>query len=196
MSIRLHVGCGSVYLRDWVNVDLPLPSVALGKDEPGMVAEFITDESNYYGRHHGKNLDTWRKGPNSIKTVCDAYGSFDFLPARPLSCHEILSRQAFEHLNVEQGRRGLKECMRVLEWGGHLRLDVPDPEATLHLYRETGDAFYLRHLFGPRLDAFGFHTFYTRESLTRLVAEVGLNFVEEEPNIHPYPAFCLRFVKS
>lgn len=193
--MKLHVGCGSIYLQDWLNVDLPLAHVALAKDEPGLVEEYVTTEDRYYARHEGKTVDDWRKGPNIVRTVCDAYGAFHFLPARSESCSEILSRQVFEHLNVTQGREAIKECFRVLQWGGRLVIDVPDPEKTLELYRETGDTFYLRHLFGPRLDIFGHHTFYTRDSLTHLVADSGLRLDQEEENIHGYPAFCLRFVK-
>lgn len=195
--MRLHVGCGSVFLKDgWMNIDLPLPHVFLAKDEPGLVEEFSTTEDKYYARHEGKTVNDWRKGPNVVRTVCDAYGGFNLLPARNESCTEILSRQVLEHLNVTQARDAIKECFRVLAWGGHLRIDVPDPEATLELYRETGDRFYFRHLFGPRLDCFGYHTFYSRDSLAHLVSESGLNLVQEEENIHSYPAFCLRFVKS
>lgn len=194
--MRLHVGCGSVFLRDYVNIDLPLPNVALAKDEPGLVEEFITTEDRYYARHEGKGISDWRKGPQIVKTVCDSYGAFHFLPARNETCTEVLARQVLEHLAVPQAREAIKECFRVLAWGGHLRIDVPDPEATLELYRETGDKFYFRHLFGPRLDVFGYHTPYSRASLTHLVAEAGFNLVQEEENIHSYPAFCLRFVKS
>lgn len=194
--MRLHVGSGTVYLRDWVNVDLPLPHVALAKDEPGLVAEYITTEDKYYARHEGKTVNDWRKGPMTVKTVCDVYGSFEFLPARPLSVDTILSRQCFEHLTIETAQRSLKECARVLKWGGILKLDLPDPEATVELYKETGDSFYVRHLFGPRKDLYGFHTFYNRETLTHLAADAGFNLVAENANVHPYPAFELEFVRS
>lgn len=194
--MKVHLGAGAIYLKDYLNVDLPLPHVALAKDEPGLVEEFITTEDKYYARHEGKGISDWRKGPQIVKTVCDAYGSFQFIPTRNETVSELLSRQVLEHLNVTQAREAMKECFRVLSWGGQLRIDVPDPEATLELYRETGDKFYFRHLFGPRLDVFGYHTPYSRASLTHLVAEAGFNLEQEEPNIHSYPAFCLRFVKS
>lgn len=194
--MRMHVGNGSIYLKDWVNVDLPLPHVSLAKDEPGLVAEFITTEDKYYARHEGKGVNDWRNGPNIVRTVCDAYGSFEFLPARPQSVHELLSRQCFEHLTIDRARPALKECARVLKVGGHLRLDVPDPEETLELYRTSGDQFWKRHLFGPRNGEFGFHSFYDRETITRLAADAGFNFEQEEQNIHEsYPSFCLRFVR-
>lgn len=194
--MRLHVGCGSVYLSGWVNVDLPLPHVALAKDEPGLVEEFVTTEDRYYERHRGKSVDDWRKGPNVIRTVADCYGSFEFLPARPLSVDEILSRQCFEHLTIDRARPSLKECARVLKWGGRLRLDLPDPELTVERYRETGDPFFIRHLFGPRKDEFGFHSFFNRETLKKLAADAGFNIVAENENIHPYPAFELEFTRS
>lgn len=194
--MKMHVGCGTVYLEGWVNVDLPLANVALAKDEPALVREFITPESNYYGRHEGKTPTDWRKGAQTVKSVCDVYGSFALLPARPLSVQELLSRQCFEHLTIDMARPAFRECARVLKWGGVLRLDLPDPEKTVEMYKETGDAFYVRHLFGPRKDQFGFHTFYNRETVTRIAAECGFNIMAERPNIHPYPAFELEFVRS
>lgn len=196
-ALKLHIGCGSVYLLDgdWLNIDLPLPYVYRAVERPELVVLYGTDEANYYARHQHQTIETWREGPKRLNTVCDVYGSFTSIPARPESADEILSRQVFEHLNIEQGKRALAECYRVLKHGGLLRLDVPDPEETLRLYRETGDKFYLRHFFGPRADEFGLHTPYTREMLARMGREAGFTheWGNEEENIHPYPAFCLRF---
>ncbi len=190
----LHVGCGSIYLREWVNVDLPLDTVYLAKERPDLVERFATLENDYYGRHRDKSIEKWRKGATSQDTVCDVYGSFAFLPVRSGSVGEILSRQAFEHLDRSEAREALKECHRALKTGGFLRLDIPDPDETLRLYRKTGDEFYFRHLFGPRRNIWGFHTHYTRDMLKQLVESHGFRYMSEEENIHEnYPAFCLRF---
>lgn len=194
--MRLHVGNGSILLRGWLNVDLPKPNVFLAKERPDLVERFITTEDQYYARHENKTMDTTRKGPVTEETVCDAYGSFDLLPARTSSVTEILTRQCFEHLNMEQAKRALTECRRVLKPEGTLRIDIPDPDRTLRKYLETGDDFYRRHLFGPRLDEYGFHTHYTRSMLAHMAEVAGFRFVEEEENIHFYPAFCLRFAKN
>lgn len=191
--MKLHVGCGTVYLQGWTNIDLPLPHIFIASERPDLVERFITNEENYYGRHPQKNIDVWRKGPITQASVCDAYGYFHFLPARDDTVTEILSRQCFEHMTVDRAGLALKECRRVLVSGGHLRLDLPDPENTVERYRETGDRFYLRHLFGPRHNEYGFHTLYNRESLIKLAKEAGLSFMREEENPHPYPAFTLRF---
>lgn len=193
--MKIHLGCGSVYLREWVNVDLPLPTVFLAKERHDLIEKFITTEERYYARHEDKTANSLRGGPVTKDTVCDVYGSFGFIPARTESVSEILSRQCFEHLSREETVQGLKEAHRVLKSGGLLRIDIPDPDETLRQYRETGDEFLIRHLFGPRRDVYGFHTHYTRNMLTELVESHGFTFVVEEPNVHFYPAYCLKFTR-
>ncbi len=194
--MKLHVGAGAIYLRDWVNVDLPLPSIFLAKQRPDLVERFETLETDYYGRHQDKTPEALRSGALTQETVCDVYGSFGFLPVQPNTVSEILSRQVFEHLDRAQAKAALHELQRVLIHGGILRLDIPDPDETLRQYGKTQDEFYIRHLFGPRLTEYGFHTHYTRNLLKQLLADCGFTFIEEEPNIHFYPAFCLRFQKA
>ena len=192
--MRVHVGNGSIYLREWVNVDLPSDHVFLAKERPDLVEQFATLESDYYGRHRDKTPEKWRKGAICQDTVCDVYGSFGFLPVRGGSVEEILSRQAFEHLDRGEAKQALRECHRALKPGGFLRIDIPDPDETLRQYRKTGDEFFARHLFGPRRDVYGSHFHYTRDMLKRTVEQFGFKFCGEEENIHEnYPAFCLRF---
>jgi len=192
--MRLHVGNGSIYLREYVNVDLPLPNVFLAKERPDLVEKFATLETDYYGRHRDKTPEKWRRGAIVQDTVCDVYGSFAFLPVKCASVEEILSRQAFEHLDRGEAKKAMMECALALKPGGFLRIDVPDPDETLRKYRQTGDEFFFRHLFGPRRDLFGIHTHWTRSTLKQLAESFPFKFAVEEENIHEnYPAFCLRF---
>jgi len=184
-----------VYLRGWVNVDLPFPNVFLAPDRPDLVDALITGESDYYGRHKDKTIETLR-APILQEMVCDRYGSFDFLPAPPRSVDELLSRQCFEHLSIAEAHQALERIKAVLKPGGILRLDVPDHDETLRLLRETGDEFYSRHLMGPRSGTDrGFHMMsYRRSDLRQLVEGHGL-FSDGEESMIPrlYPAFCMRF---
>lgn len=191
--MRLHVGCGAVLLRDWVNVDLPLPHVFLANERHDLVAKFITTEKDYYGRHEDKSVDSLRAGPVTQETCCDVYGSFAMLPARTGAVSQILSVQCFEHLDRRQAAEAIEECARVLKPGGILTLDIPDPDATVSRYKETGDEFWLRHLFGPRRNVYGFHTHYTRDMLRDLVEEHGLKCLGDEEHGHFYPAIRLKF---
>lgn len=194
-SMRLHVGCGSVLLKDYVNIDLPLPHVFLSKERPDLVERFITTEDNYYGRHEDKTADSLRGGAVTKETCCDVYGSFAFLPARDGTVSEILARQCFEHLDRREAGEAIKECERVLKVDGILRLDVPDADETIRKYRETGDEFFIRHLLGPRRDLHGCHTDYTRHMLKSFVMNSDFICEGEEKNPHFYPAFTMRFRK-
>lgn len=194
--MKLHIGCGSVYLQDYCNVDLEGPKTFLAAERPDLVERWLTTEDRYYARHSDKTIDSLRVGPLDQEYVCDLYGSFLTWP-KLIRATEVLARHSFEHLSITEARAALTRLHDfILEPGGLLRIDVPDHDETLRLLIETGDRFYVRHLLGPRRGDFGFHMMsYTRERLRALVESHGFRFVEEEPNIHCYPAFCLRFEK-
>lgn len=195
--MKLHVGSGNVYLHGYLNIDLPASDVFLSSERPDLVERYTTTESDYYGRHKDKAHDNLRGGPVRMENICDAYGSFAFLPVRCGEATEILSRQVFEHLSPADGVLAFRECQRALGKNGLLRLDLPDPDETLKRFRETGDDFWIRHLFGPRRNEYGGHTPYTRPMLMEMAQAAGFSFVCEEENIHDlYPAFCLRFRRT
>lgn len=195
--MKLHIGSGSVYLKGWVNVDLRGPKTFLASDRPDLVEKLGTTDEEYYARHADKTLETVREGPLDQEYICDVFGSFSELPIPYWEVEEVLARHCFEHLSLAEARAALDMLDSVVKVGGVLRLDVPDHEETLRQYKLTGDAFYVRHLLGPRRNEFGYHMMsYTRELLKKMVEEHGFVFVREEPNIHFYPAFCLRFVKA
>lgn len=194
--MKLHIGSGSVYLDGWRNIDLYAPKTFLAKDRPDLVERWKTTDDAYYAKHAETTVDSLRKGPLDQEYVCDAYGSFDNIPAQYWEADEVLARHSFEHLSITEARRALDQIDGILKPNGILRLDVPDHEETLKLYRQTGDEFYIRHLLGPRRNDHGFHMMsYTRERLRALVEEHGFVYSGEEENIHVYPAITLRFMK-
>lgn len=192
--MKVHIGSGAVYLVGWINVDLPGPRTFLAHARPDLVKKYATTDANYYGNFRDITQAKLRKGPQDKDIVCDIFGSFEDLPFRSGTVDEILARHAFEHLSITEARRALKVAQRVLAINGVLRLDVPDHDATMELYRKTGDVFYKRHLCGPRRNEYGYHMMsYTQDRLRALVQEFAFAFDTEEPNIHLYPAFTLRF---
>jgi hypothetical protein len=185
--VKLHIGSGTVYLNNYVNVDLPSDFCFLAEERPDLVEQYRTDESEYYSRHSDKTLDVLRKGAEVREYVCDRYGSFFFLPVADGKAEEILARSVFEHLSMSEAERALAECRRALKLHGLLRLDVPDHDETLKQFKETGDDFYIRHLLGPRKTKWGMHmASYTRQSLRELVAANGFDLLgsgAEHPSV-------------
>lgn len=195
--MKLHIGCGTVYLDGYTNIDMPSPNTFLAEKRPDLVRRWKTTDAQYYAKHEDKSVATLRQGPLDQEMVCDVYGSFDNIPAPYWSVDELLARHVFEHLSLNEAHKALDQVDAIMQPNGLLRLDVPDHEETLRLYHKTGDEFYIRHLLGPRKNERGFHVMsYTRDRLRKLVEEHGFVFVKEElPNIHIYPAFTLCFVK-
>lgn len=192
--IRGHIGCGSIYLNGWVNVDVPAPGMHLASDRPDLAVALSTEEDAYYARHEDKTLERLRSDVARVTGVCDRFGHFDRLPFESGTVDEILCRQVFEHLSLSQAQVALVEVQRVLKAGGKFRVDVPDVEETAKMLSQSKDPFYIRHLFGSRKDEFGYHLMgYNREGLIALCA--GFVWIREEPNIHFYPAFCMEFTR-
>jgi hypothetical protein len=178
-------------------VDVPAEQTFLAEERPDLIEKFITsEEDGYYSRHKDKTRDKLRSGPLKQESVCDRYGTFAQLPARPNSVSEILARHVFEHMSIREAEQALNEVRRVLRPRGILRLDVPDHEATMKMFQETQDSFYIRHLIGPRRGDRGYHMMsYTPKRLKSLVEAHGFICLGDEPNPHFYPAFTLRFEK-
>jgi predicted SAM-dependent methyltransferase len=196
LKMRLHIGSGSVYLDGYKNIDLRGPNTFLASERPDLVAKWKTTDADYYGRHKDTTIETLSQGPLDQEYVCDEYGSFANIPAAYWEASEVLARHSFEHLSITEAHKALDEIDAILKPNGILRLDVPDHDATMRAFQRTSDEFYIRHLLGPRRNDFGFHMMsYSRERLKALVEDHGFVFVAEEPNIHLYEAFCLRFVK-
>ncbi len=199
--MKLHIGSGDVYLKEWINVDVPTTKTYLASERPDLVERWATTEDRYYQKHLDTSLKSLSAGPRDHEYVCDRFGNFMYLPAAPGSVDECLARHSFEHLSITEAKRALEVLHAVLSpaslrsAGGILRLDVPDHDETLRLLRETGDRVYERLILGPRKGDYGAHMMgYSREGLRGLVESAGFRFVCEEKNIHElYPAFCLRF---
>jgi predicted SAM-dependent methyltransferase len=70
------------------------------------------------------------------------------LPFQDGSCAAIFSEHVIEHLTKEDALKMLRECHRVLQKGGVLRLSTPDAERFLRSY--AGDRKFLSHPEFPR----------------------------------------------
>ena len=211
-GLRIHLGCGTCYLRGYENVEPQDTGALLAADNKDRVEFWATTEDNYYGRvdqireqqeHKCEALRHHLLNPFRDKLVCDRHGSWERIPYPDGSAAEILSRQVFEHLSERESVQALQEARRVLKVGGILRLDVPDHDEALRQYcdlRTAGETekaeFMLSHILGSRRNSWARHMgSWTRERLKAVVKQFGFEFVAEEPNIHFYPAFCLRWKK-
>lgn len=195
---KIHIGNGTVYLQDYINVDLPSDNCFLWSERQDLVDKYITTDDDYYGKHSNKSTEKFKAGPKIVESVCDRYGSFQNIPARTGTITKVLSRQVFEHQSIPEAIAALRECYRVLLPGGELTIDVPDPVESIYRFAESEDEFYIRHIVGPKSKgSWGWHCMaYTAEDLINLCQNNGFLFLRNEPNIHIYPAICITFLKK
>jgi predicted SAM-dependent methyltransferase len=152
--IRLHLGCGGLYKKGWINIDTQLSRAALWVD---------IKERMYL-------MWDLRRG----------------LPFPDNSVQAIFSEHLLEHFDYGAGLALLKECYRVLQSGGVLRIGVPDLERYVHSYNGSDPiiddcrpgrptrAIALSEIFYH----YGHRAVYDYETLALACREAGFSSVE------------------
>jgi predicted SAM-dependent methyltransferase len=197
---KLHLGCGTVYLKDYINVDAKIPGISfLAKDRPDLVKINQTTTDNYYkNKVNRKDIETKKFEEKLI--VVDKFADIRKLPFKPNSLSEIRLVQVFEHFSYKEGEELLKTWYKLLAHGGMVHLDIPDLEETIMGYAKAKTQkdkdWYTRLLFGSQKNEYGFHKgMYSKATIKRLLMGVGFKKVKFLPNIHFYPAFAVQGIK-
>ena len=201
MALRLHVGCGTVYLDGYVNLDLEVPGYSfLASERPDLVERNRTTVDRYYKKEESR--ETLEHGPREAQAcVVDRYADLRALPYAPDTVDEIRSVQSLEHLDMREGPRVLRHWYDVLKPGGVLHVDVPDFEETarqlLAQPDEPSKDWYYRLVYGSQKNAYAFHkNGFSPARLERLLREAGFREVRPVPNrIHFYPVAIAEAIK-
>lgn len=193
--MKAHIGNGTIYLKDFVNVDVEIPEHALAKDRPDLVEINGTDIEHYYKNEVTKE-DILSGKFHTKEVVTDAYGDVFNLPFDKNSLEEVRLVQVFEHLTFEEGERALKYWLTKLADGGKLHLDIPDLDGTIGIYL-TDPEWSTRLLFGSQRNQYGQHkSMYNKKTIKEKLEKAGYKNIAFLPNIHFYPAFAVEAVKQ
>lgn len=192
--MKVHVGCGNVYLDGYCNVDLEIPGYTfLSSERPDLVEQNRTTVERYYKTEY--SLEEFKK-PKALLCVVDRYGSMldldRLFPAD--SVEEVRAVQCLEHLTREEAKQALAVFHRVLKPGGLVHIDVPDFEETVRQLLAQPDEeakdYYYRLVFGSQKNEWSLHKDgHSFPRLKRMLEGAGFHDVVERPNeIHMYPA--------
>lgn len=118
-TLKIHAGCGGVYLRGYLNLDVLGKLAAVHPDER---ARNMTDVSNYYARLDGDPNHL----PQRRETVADWITDVTHLPYEECAVDKILAVQVFEHLTPVIAARTLQHWHTILKLGRPLVLSVPE----------------------------------------------------------------------
>lgn len=191
--VRLHVGCGTVYLEGYVNLDVEVPGYSfLASERPDLMALNRTTVDRYYKQEESQA--TLEKGVRAPQyCVVDRYGAVEALPFPPASVDEIRSVQVLEHISMRDTARVLAHWYETLKPGGLLHLDVPDFEETarqlLAQPDEPSKDWYYRLIYGSQKNAHAYHrNGFSPARVERMLGEAGFREIRMLPNaLHFYP---------
>ena len=176
---RVHLCCGDVYLKDYVNVDR-VGSIAV-REMPG------TTLDQYYTHPVHEN------GEAKIDVWMDIEKEWLF-PAEGVD--EFVMISAFEHFSRESAEKIIEKVHTSLKYGGEFKFDFPDLKRTLDEYSADPE-YMMRLIYGSQKNAGAFHRWgYTAESIYEKLKKHHWREIHLEPIVkHAYPMIGVRAVK-
>ena len=201
VPLKLHVGCGTVYLDGYTNLDVEVPGYSyLASERPDLMARNRTTVDRYYRQEESQA--TLEHGPRETQhCVVDRYAALDALPFGPGTVDEIRTVQVLEHVSMRDTARVLAHWRDALRPGGLLHVDVPDFEETarrlLAQPDEASKDWYYRLIYGSQKNAYAYHkNGFSPARLERLLREAGFREVRHLPDtLHFYPVVITEAIK-
>lgn len=197
---NLHIGCGTVYLQDWINVDYTGLSA---KTNPIDLTLNRTDLANYY--KYPYKLVSFGERPNKRQIVIDLRADATRLPLASNSVNCILSVNFINHVRFQDFIPMMEDWQRILVPEGELIIDVDDVVGMSKnvISARTNDELQkaLRYLYCHSRTPFDSHLWgYTAEYLKSLLEPLGFNYAwrNDEFIRHSadYPRFLVAFKKT
>ena len=203
-KLKLHLGCGTVYLKGYINIDAPCHKY-MGNYFNLMRDENTTTVDKYY-----KYPFIWAHSAKK-PIIADRYIDISMIHLfyKKNSVDEILAYQVVEHFHKHRVVELLRTWYHVLKKGGLLKIDVPDIIGTLKMINEIDCDniehdhissrldYILRLIFGSGKNEYFVHyDGYYPKKLKAILKSIGYRrIIKHKKNIHDYPAFGFTCIK-
>lgn len=184
-SIKLHLGCGGIYLRDYINCDVHGDVRMPGDPEP----EHATTADRYYAGLDGDQAHVPARRAAIVDRRLDMREVSEIQRA-----DKILAVQCLEHLSFPDALQALNDWAYCLRGGGHAIISVPWAHGSLELLADSEpQAFAIRHLVGTRTrEQYRHLSFYNHDTLAVMLRCAGFKSYTFLDNPHFYPALIVR----
>jgi len=186
--MNLHLACGSIYLKDYINCDAW-----------GIFASDITDNpnlttfNNYYKTPFEQDPNKRKRTSPIIDKQLDLLKPWDF---KDNSVNEILMICCIEHFSKQQAEFIISECKRVLKSGGVLKIDFPDIKTVVEQYSNNPE-YMMELIYCNGKNEYSFHKWgYTRETFREMLGSNWYNVHFTDVVKHDYPMIGCIAVKE
>jgi SAM-dependent methyltransferase len=184
--VKLHLGCGSIYLDGYVNCDAwgYMPS------EISDVRPATLD--SYYQVPFQKEFDKRNRRPPVIDKEMDLHERWPFEDG---TVEEIVMVCCIEHHSKQWARFISNEAHRVLRQGGKWLVDFPDIKQAFDNYFESDPEFFFELVFCNGKDEYSFHRWgYTFDTFKQFLGSAW-NVVLKDVVKHDYPMIGVEATK-
>lgn len=188
---KLHLGCGTVYLKGYINIDI---IGELSSERPDLVKHNLTTIDKYYKYPFRSNKDN---------KVCDIRMDVQNLSTfKDNSVDEILCVNLIDHMKKNDFLKALDEWKRILKPGGKLIIDIDDRKKQAKMLADAKTIkeieWAIRLIYCHHRSQYDTHYWgYTPKYLKHILKEKGFIYGWTKTNhiVHDmYPNFqiCVR----
>jgi ubiquinone/menaquinone biosynthesis C-methylase UbiE len=189
--MKLHIGCGPIYLKDYINIDVKADFIY-----PNVPEDIFKNNLTTFGKYYKHEF-----GKGSAKTVVDLESDICNLSFSDESIDEIILMHILEHIPLYDLHNVLIKIKNMLKINGCFIVGVPDIKGSAKMLvdaktKEEED-WAIRLIHGTQRNKFCHHFCgYTESSLLELLDKYGFGNFKKLKNINFYPALHFMAFKK
>jgi SAM-dependent methyltransferase len=188
--MKLHICCGDVYLKDYINIDIEGYLVNEYKEENIN----LTTIDKYYKYKFDTEFIKRQRRTYIIDKKMNVLKRWEF---EDNSIEEIIMISAIEHFNKKDAEFIVNEIKRVLKPKGKFIVDFPNIKEDVNKYYYSNPNFLMELIYCNHKNELSTHKWgYTYDSFKNLLGS-GWQIITETTIIeHDYPMIGILAVKE